>query len=110
MLRITLHNIRNLVSYEGHNTLCVNIAPDELGIEGSPEVCHDLEAARRTTTGTCPVYGRYVVYEEFVPGEDWTPIGMKQRGRWIYGRERCDQRPTRHKVPHLAVDLPASES
>ena len=39
------------------------------------DVCHDLEAVRRTTTGTCPVHGRYTVYEEYIPGEDWVPIG-----------------------------------
>lgn len=102
MLRITFRNIRNLVSYEGQDTLCINIRPAELGEEVNPipvDVCHDLEAARRTTTGTCPVHGRYTVYEEYVPGEDWVPIGLKQRGHWVYGKDRCEQRPARHRVP-----------
>jgi len=96
MLRITLRNIRNLISYEGEDTLCIHLAgPPPQGDSATDpipvDVCSDLEGLRRETSGVCPIHGSYVVYEEFYTDEGWIPIGMKQRGRWLWGKDnvRC---------------------
>lgn len=97
MLRITLRNIRNLVSYEGQDTLCIHLAgpPPHGDTATNPipvDVCSDLEGLRRVTSGSCPIHGKYVVYEEHYTGDGWVPIGMKQRGRWLWGKENVSPR------------------
>lgn len=98
MLRITLRNIRNLVSYEGSDTLCIQLhePPPTAATALVTTTRSDLEALRREKYGTCPIRGSYIVYEDWYLGEGWVPIGMKQRGRWLWGKDRVcrgDQDP-----------------
>ena len=97
-LRITLRNIKNIVRWEGEDTLLITVPrPGTDRDHPVPvDVCHDHGGVVRATSGVCPIHGAYTVYEEFFEPDGWVTIGQKSRGKWLWGKENC--RPTK-KTP-----------